>query len=233
MHPPIPFLPLRDPVSALTHLFAAVFALFATALLWRLSRGDWRKRFSLACFGVAMVLLYSASGIYHAVLMPKTSDTVQALRRLDHSAIYVLIAGTYTPTFAVLLGGRVRAVMLGLVWALAAVGIAMKWTFSIAPEIVTVGLYLALGWLAVLPAAALIRAGGWGMLWGLAGGLCYTAGAVCELMKWPVIIPGLVRWHEVFHVLDMAGTACHVVFMVRCVVPYDPKCLMRPAVGRA
>jgi hemolysin III len=169
-----------------------------------------------------MVLLYAASGTYHAVLMPKSSAAVQTLRRLDHSAIYVLIAGTYTPTFAVLLSGRLRRALLGLVWALAGLGIAAKWLFPIAPEALTVGLYLALGWLAVIPAAALTRAAGWGMLWGAAGGLCYTAGAVCELLKWPVIVPGLVGWHEVFHLLDMAGTGFHILFMIRCVVPYVP-----------
>jgi len=225
-------LPLRDPVSSLTHLAAAVFAAYVTLLLWRLAGGDRTKRLSLACFGVTAVVLYAASGTYHAIRLPIDSPTIDVLRRLDHSAIYLLIAGTYTPVFAVLLRGRPRVALLTTVWLLAAAGIAAKWLWPIAPDAVSVSLYLALGWLAVVPLRALLRAVGWaGMAWGLAGGLFYTAGAACELARWPVLIPGVIGWHEVFHVCDVAGTALHVVFMIRCVIPFPKPAaasLMRP-----
>jgi hemolysin III len=218
---PIPGLPLRDPVSALTHLAACVFALYATALLRRLSRGDRVKRQSLTCFGATAVALYAASTLYHAVPLPVDSATVGVFRRLDHSAIYFLIAGTYTPVLTVLLRGRLRAVLLAVVWLLACAGVAAKWLLAAPPEWLGVGLYIGMGWLAIVPAAALVRAVGVrAMGWVVAGGVCYTAGAAFELAKWPVLVPGLVGWHEVFHICDMAGTALHAVFMARCVVPF-------------
>jgi len=221
MGPELSEIPLRDPVSSLTHLVACLFAAYVTVLLCRLARGDRAKRLSLACFGATAVVLYAASGTYHAIRLPLDSPTVELFRRLDHSAIYLLIAGTYTPVFVVLLRGRQRAWLLATVWLLAAAGIAAKWLWPIAPEAVSVGLYLALGWLAVVPLRALLRAVGWrGMAWGLAGGICYTVGAACELARWPVLIPGVIGWHEVFHVCDVAGTALHVVFMIRCVIPF-------------
>ncbi len=220
---PLPGLPLRDPVSALTHLAACALALYAAALLRRLARGDRLKRASLTCFGATAVALYAASTLYHAVPLPPDSAAVGVFRRLDHSAIYLLIAGTYTPVFAVLLRGRPRSVLLAVVWLLACGGIAAKWLLAAPAEWLEVGLYLGLGWLAVVPAAALVRAVGLrGMAWAVGGGLCYTAGAACELARWPVLVPGLVGWHEVFHVFVMAGTALHAVFMVRCVVPFRP-----------
>ena len=221
MNTPVPGLLLRDPVSALTHLAAAVLAAYATALLWRLARNDRTKRLSVACFGASAVILYTASALYHAVPLPTDSPAVGVFRRLDHSAIYLLIAGTYTPIFAVLLSGRQRGLLLATVWLLAWAGVAAKWLLPAPAETLAVGLYLVLGWLAVVPAAALVRAVGLrGIAWAVGGGLCYTAGAACELAQWPVLLPGVFSWHEVFHLCDMAGTGLHMVFMARCVMPY-------------
>jgi hemolysin III len=214
-------LPLRDPVSSLTHLATGLYAVYVTLLLWRLTRGDRTKQISLACFGVSMVALYLASGVYHAIPLPRSSPTVQLFRRIDHSAIYFLIAGTYTPIFAVLLRGRRRGVLLTAMWLMACGGVAAKWLLPIAPMRVTIGIYLALGWIGLLPIRELFRVVGWrGMAVGLLGGAFYTAGAVCELTRWPVLVPGVLQWHEVFHLCDMAGSALHVVFMLRWVVPY-------------
>jgi hemolysin III len=213
---------LRDPVSSLTHLLTSLFGVYVTLLLCRLTREDRAKRLSLAIFGACIVALYAASGVYHAIPLPWSSPTLGIFRRLDHSAIYLLIAGTYTPVFTVLFLGQRRQFYLTLIWLLAGTGIAAKWLLPSTPLRVSVALYLALGWIGVVPVAGLIRAVGWrGMAWGLLGGLFYTAGAVCELTHWPVLIPGVVQWHEVFHLCDMAGTAVHVGFMVRFVVPYE------------
>jgi len=216
-----PGFPFRDPVSALTHFGFVLPAVYVTLLLCRLTRDDRTKRLSLAVFGASMILLYTASGLYHTIPLPRRSPTVEVFRRLDHSAIYVLIAGTYTPVFAVLLRGRQRAILLMAVWGFALAGIAAKWLLPYPPEGLTIALYLALGWLAVVPARSIFRAvGGRGIAWGLAGGLCYTIGAMFEYARWPVLVPGLVGWHEVFHVWVMAGTAFHVGFMLRFVVPF-------------
>jgi hypothetical protein len=118
------------------------------------------------------------------------------------------------------------------VWLLAGAGIAAKWLLPIAPDGLTIGLYLGLGGLVIVPAAALVRAVGLrGLAWGAAGGLCDTAGAAGELARWPVPLPGVVGWHEVFHVWAMAGTALPVAFLVRCVVPFH-RPAGRPAPAR-
>ena len=221
MEPPLPGLPLRDPVAALTHIVTSLFGVYVTLLFWRLARGDRTKRLSLACFGVSMVVLYAASGLYHAVLLPYHSPALEVLRRLDHSAIFLLIAGTYTPVFAVLMTGRRRGAYLAAMWLLTCAGIALKWLMPSWSIRWSIAIYLALGWIGLLPLPALWQALGWrGVLWAFVGGLFYTAGAVCELTHWPVLIPGYVAWHEVFHMCDMAGTGAHIVLMLGFVLPY-------------
>jgi hemolysin III len=211
---------LRNPVSAGTHLVWCLWAMYVTALLWRLCRGDRLRRWSVGCFGLSMVLLYGASGAYHAI--PSHAPIlISYLRKLDHSAIYVLIAGTYTPMFAVLLGGRRRLALLSLVWALAAAGIASKWLLPWPPYWLTVGLYVGMGWVGVFAVQPLVRAVGLrGMGLAMVGGLLYTAGGICDAVQWPVLYPGVVGSHEVLHVLDMGGTFTHVVFVFRYILPF-------------
>jgi hemolysin III len=213
-------LAFRDPVSATLHLLWCLWALYATALLWRLSRGDPLRRWSVACFGLSRVLLYGASGAYHAAPADRPR-LVAALRRLDHSAIYLLIAGTYTPIFAVLLRGRLRASLLALVWGLAVLGIACKWLLPWPPFVFAVAVYLGMGWVGLVPVWQMTRAVGVrGMAWGLLGGLLYTAGALCEAAHWPVLVPGVFGSHEVLHLCDMGGTLTHVFFVGRYVLPF-------------
>src|SRR5262249_52338932 len=156
--------------------------------LWRLARGDRLRQWSVGCFGLSMVLLYGASGLYHAVIADE--PVLRYFRLADHSAIYVLIAGTATPVFAVLLKGRQRLWLLGLVWGLAVLGIACKWLLAAPPYSVPVGLYVAVGWIGLVPVYQLIQAIGLrGTAWGLIGGLLYTAGGVCDAVGWPVLLP--------------------------------------------
>jgi hemolysin III len=211
----------RNPVSAGTHLLWCFFGAYITALLWRLTRGDRVRQLSTAIFGLSMVLLYGASALYHAVLGPEW--LLGYLRKLDHSAIYVLIAGTYTPICAVLLRRRLSIVLLSLVWGLAGVGILAKWLLPWPPYWLTVALYVIMGWIGLLPIVPLIRAVGvQAMLWGTLGGILYTFGAVCDAAKWPILLPGIIGYHEVLHVADMGGTLIHVYFVVRYVLPFQP-----------
>jgi hemolysin III len=215
----LPFI-FRNPVSAGTHLLWCLLGLYVTGLLWRLCRGDRRRQLSTGTFGLSMVLLYGASGAYHAV-PAEAPRLMEYLRRLDHSAIYLLIAGTYTSIFAVVLHGRMSRVLLALVWTLATLGIAAKWLLPWPPYELTVSLYVAMGWIGLLPVWPLIRAVGFhAMLWGLLGGVLYTFGAVCDATSWPVLLPGVIGSHEVLHLADMGGTLAHLFFVVRYVVPF-------------
>jgi hemolysin III len=223
---------LRDPVSSLSHLFGLVAAVYFTTLLWRLGRGDRVRQLAVACFGLSACLLYAASSAYHAVSGPPLLRNT--LQRLDHSAIYVLIAGTYTPIYAVLLRDPLRRRLLLLMWTLAAAGVACKWLLPLTPYAVSVGLYVGMGWTGLLGVVPLFRAvGPRGMLVGMLGGLFYTAGGICDALGWPVLHPDLVRSHEVLHFFDLAGTFCHVIFLVRYVLPYRrDECQDRPAEDR-
>jgi hemolysin III len=121
----------------------------------------------------------------------------------------------------VLLRGRLRVWMLSLMWALTAVGVACKWLLPAPPYWLTVALYVAMGWLGVIPAYALSRVVGLrGLSWVFLGGVLYTVGAVCDATNWPVLLPGVVGSHEMLHVCDMGGTLAHVLFVVRYVLPF-------------
>jgi len=199
----------------------AFWAIFATLLLRRLTRDDAVRRFSVTIFGLSMVLLYLASGLFHGLMLPR--EQLRFFQKLDQSAIYLLIAGTYTPVMALLLTGQMRAGMLSGIWAMALAGIGCMWLLPKAPHSLTVSIYLGMGWFGMLGIWQYFLAVGWrGMSWALGGALLYTLGAICELARWPVIWPGVVQSHECLHLCDMAATYCHVVFILRYVIVYRP-----------
>ena len=177
---------LRDPVASLTHLFGFLAALYLAALLWRLARGDRGRQLGVGVFGLSMCLLYFASGTYHAIVRPQW--LIDFFQRLDHSAIYVLIAGTYTPIYLVLLPRPLRTRLLVLMWTLAGIGIVCKWLMPLGAYELSVGLYVGMGWAGLLSAVALVRAIGWRATgFGVLGGVFYTVGGICDALKWPVI----------------------------------------------
>ena len=206
-------------MSCLTHLFGFLGAVYFTALFWRLGAADRCRRLSVGCFGASMCLLYAASSAYHGVLSPP--HLIDVLRRLDHSAIYVLIAGTYTPIFAVLLRGRQRVLLLLMMWGVAAVGVACKWLLPWGAYGMGVGMYVGMGTLGLVSVASLLQAlGARALALTLFGGACYTAGGVCDALGWPLLAPGFGS-HEVLHVCDLFGSLIHVVVVVRYVLPFE------------
>jgi channel protein (hemolysin III family) len=216
----IPWLGLSDPVAALTHLAAAALAGGAIARLWTRSTGDPARRISVLVFGVSSLMLFLASGSYHAVFEPWKTP----LRRLDHAAIYVLIAGTFTPIVAHATRGHLRAWVLAVVWALAACGVVVKLAFfGLLPEAVDTSLYLVMGWFGLVPAYPIVRARMYGVAFWLAlGATAYTFGALCELFRWPVLVPGVFGPHEVFHIAVIGGSAAFLALVLRHVVPHPP-----------
>ena len=153
-------------------------------------------------FAAAMVLLYAASMLYHAVPHPRAK---RVLRRLDHGAIYLMIAGTYTPFTLGALGGPWGWTLFGLVWALAVVGVALKAFDRRALPAWATGLYLAMGWSVLIAGGPLIeRVAGGGRVLLAAGGLAYTAGVVFFTLD-----SRLRYGHFVWHLFVVAGTVCH------------------------
>jgi channel protein (hemolysin III family) len=196
-----------DPVSSLTHLVGAgVFALLTPSLLRRGGGDPWRAA-SLGVFAFSTVLLLSLSGTYH-LLSPGSAGRA-VLHRLDHGAIFVLIAGTFTPVHGILFRGAWRWGALLLVWTLAIAGVTLKSVFfNETPEWLGLSCYLGMGWLGVVSGAEVCRRHGARFVRPLVlGGAAYTAGAVFEFLRWPVAVPGVVGPHEVFHALVLLGAA--------------------------
>src|SRR5215217_378196 len=147
---------LREPVSGLTHLVGGLLAVVALVVLLTKAAGRVDQLVAFGIFGLSLVALYGASALYH--LLPVSPPATARLRRLDHMTIFILIAGTYTPICVLALGGGWRAGLLGLIWTLALCGIVLKLLWMDAPRWLSVGIYLAMGWLAVTAAAAILRA---------------------------------------------------------------------------
>ena len=208
----------KDPISGLTHLASAGLALLGLIALWGLSPAEGWGRPALVVYGFSLVLLFGASSAYHLI---KTTPVRELwLRRLDHTAIFLLIAGTYTPVCVIVFEGAWRWGMLSAIWALALAGISLKLVFIHMPRWLSVTLYVLMGWLGitgvtqmlnVLPPAALG--------WLLAGGLLYTVGAVIYGTRRLNFFPGVFGFHELWHLFVSAASTAHFVFIFRYVLP--------------
>lgn len=153
-------------------------------------------------FALTMILLYLASSFYHAL---KPTPLKRVFNVIDHSMIYLLIAGTYTPFTLGVLHGAWGWTLFGLIWGLAVIGITLKLLRRFGHPVLSTGLYLVMGWLiliAIKPLYAAVPSAG--LLWLLAGGICYTAGVIFFVTDWR-----LRFGHFVWHVFVVSGTACH------------------------
>jgi hemolysin III len=212
------FSKLRDPVSGLTHLIAALFALGGTIVLLIVGWGTKGKTLSLMIYGASLVLMFTSSGLYHTIkARPKV---VEVLRKLDHSAIYLLIAGTYTPMCFNLFDGFWKSGMLAIIWSLALIGIGVKIFIIRAPRWLTASIYLFMGWLsiaaigemlAVVPVGALI--------WLFVGGIIYSLGAVVYITEKPDFFPGVFGFHEVWHIFVILGALAHYISVLVYIAP--------------
>jgi hemolysin III len=204
---------IREPVNAWSHFVGLILAALGSVLLLRLARGT-AQTVGFAVYGGSLVLLYAASTVYHALPLPP--ERLRALRTLDHIAIYFLIAGTYTPVALVTLHGRSGGALLVAAWAIAGAGIPFKIWWLDAPIWLSTGIYLAMGYMALLAAAPLAEAVSFGGLaWLVAGGVAYTVGAIIFSRRRPDPVPGVFGHHEIWHLLVLAGSGCHFAFMLR------------------
>jgi hemolysin III len=189
------------------HLLAAILAPAGLVTLMFIADSP-RRYVGAAVFATSLILLYSSSASYHLIPWPERLKGV--MKRVDHSMIFVFIAGTYTPFCLIVLDYAWGIPMLAVVWTLAALGIGSKIFWPNAPRWLTVTPYLALGWIGVIPAAQVVSAMSLGQVGLLAlGGMCYTVGAVIYARKWPDPFPRVFGFHELFHALVIAGSAIH------------------------
>lgn len=199
--------------SALTHGLGATAALAAGAVLITLAAlfgNGWQLAASIV-FGVSLLLLYLASTLYHAVNHPVAKGR---LKVFDHCAIYLLIAGTYTPFTLIGLRGTLGWWLFGIIWTLALAGVVFKLFYTGRFRGVSTAIYVAMGWLVVIaigPVAAALDT--WTLSWLIAGGLFYTLGTVFYMRD------SIPYAHAIWHLFCIGGSICHYVAVLAQVVP--------------
>jgi len=208
---------MQNPIRGFLHGTAAIAALAASvALVMRIPTLG--GRIAGAVFGISMVALYTTSSLYHSV--PWREMWKRRMQRLDHSMIFVLIAGTYTPIAWIALGGWMRAATLLVVWTIALVGIAQQSFFPRLENTFGIALMTTMGWLAVFIMIPFFRRAGAGAALLMAlGGVLYTVGMVFLVTNKPRLWPRIFSYHELFHVMVVAATSLHFVATWRYVAP--------------
>ena len=209
--------PPRPMLRGVFHLVAALAAPFGLVALMLIADSP-RDYVAASIYAPAVIVLYTTSASYHLVPWPPRMRGVMA--RLDHSMIFVLIAATYTPFCLKVLGNAWGITMLAVVWALAAAGVLLKVFWPSAPRWLGVALYLAVGWVALIPAAELtqnLEPPALALL--LVGGVLYSLGALVYGARRPDPFPRVFGYHEVFHVLVIAGSLVHFSVIAAFVLP--------------
>ncbi len=207
---------LKDPGSAITHLIAMIVAIIAMpAMVYQASTtNNIVNVISVTVFMLSMIALYAASTTYHSYDISASANKI--LKKLDHSMIPVLIAGSYTPICLVALHNTVGYVMLSIVWGLALVAIAFKLLWVTCPKWVSSVIYLIMGWTCVMAFPQILAAVPLtGFIWLFAGGVMYSVGAIIYALK-PVKFDAAhpnFGSHEIFHLFVMAGSLCHYIMI--------------------
>lgn len=199
----------QDPISFLTHYIGAVFSVFATLFViieQILHHGEEKTILSVLIFGVSMILLYSASSLYHYT--SNNSKYKQKLRKLDHAMIYILIVGTYTPLCLAYM--KNCQVFLSVIWIVAIIGIIIKMFWIDAPRWLSTLFYLGLGWSILFDVSILNAMSKTCITLIACGGISYSIGALIYIFKKPNISSEF-GFHELFHIFIMIGTLFHFI----------------------
>jgi len=198
----------EERLNTVSHLLGAALALagLVTLVAQASAKGDPWKIVSFSVYGVTLTALYSFSTLYHA----SRGKAKAILQKIDHSAIYTLIAGTYTPFTLVTLRGAWGWPIFGTIWGLAMIGIVQDTLLARKRRILSVIIYLLMGWLVIIAIRPLVRVLPIaGLAWLLAGGLLYTVGVI--FYSWDKKIP---YGHGIFHVFVLAGSICHYIAVI-------------------
>ncbi len=206
----------REPISGLTHLAGAILSVAALVrlLFVAVKYGNGWHIISFAVFGVSLILLYGSSAAYHLVKV--SPRIIQNLRRLDHTMIYILIAGTYTPFCLGPLRGPWGFWLLAVIWIAALFGLCFSVFWIEAPRWLATTLYILMGWAIVTAAKPLWHNLPYSTLaWLVIGGLLYNCGAIIYMLKRPDPWPGVFGFHEIWHLFVLAGSLSHFISVVR------------------
>lgn len=200
--------------SALTHGAGALLALVGTTVLLcrAFFMGEPLDMVVFAVYGFSMICLYTASTLYHSI---RASEGWRiALRKYDHCSIYLLIAGSYTPICILALANAVGYTLFAVIWFCALVGIILTAIRLNIPAWVSAGIYMAMGWMAVIAIEPLYQVlSSTAMFWLLTGGIFYTIGGIMYAVKWPCRDNPRFGCHEIFHVFILLGSVGHFIMM--------------------
>jgi len=209
---------LKPRLRGVSHQWAFFVSLVTGAALV-IAAPSGRATFAAAVYAVSVAALFGTSALYHRITWASQAAR-RWMRRLDHSMIFLLIAGTYTPFALLALDGTLATVILALVWGGAAAGILLKLAWIDAPKTLVAAVYVTLGWVAVAAFPDLIdQIGIGGVAMVAAGGVLYTLGAVVYALKRPDPVPTVFGYHEVFHALVIAAAALQYAVIAFFVVP--------------
>jgi hemolysin III len=206
---------IREPFSGLSHSVGAMLSVAGLVVLLIAAHGRPWQTVSFAIYGVTMIVLYVSSALYHSLhVRPRV---LERLQKMDHITIFVLIAGSYTPICLVTLRGGWGWSLLGVEYALAALGITIVSCWRKPPDWIRVVIYICMGWLAIIaigPLRAALPAAG--LRWLLAGGIAYSVGCVVYGAQRPRLWPGRFDSHDLWHLFVLGGSACHFILMLSC-----------------
>lgn len=208
----------REPFSALSHGVGAVLAAVATVLLVREARSNGLKGRAVGVFGVAVVLAFAASALFHTVEVPP--DRLDLYGQIDHAAIFLVVAGTGTAVYS-MMEARWSDQLLAATWGLTIVAIGAKLSMDSLGGWETAAMHLTVGWVCSIGVFAMTFSEHWRRMGSfVAGALFFTIGAVVFATDWPVLWPAVIEGHEVFHVLVLVGEAFHFHFVYHyCTCP--------------
>ena len=205
----------REPISSFSHMIGAVVFAIATILLIAkaLFVGSWSLEIlvGVIVFGISLVALYSASAIYH--YSNGSKQKILVLRKLDHSMIYVLIAGSYTPILLKFMAQREGLIFVSVVWLCAAVGVVIKLCWFNAPRWLQTVLYIAMGWAVLFDISIFKEMSGIALFLLVAGGISYTIGGIIYIVKKPNVSVKF-GFHELFHIFILIGSAFHYLLVL-------------------
>lgn len=210
---------MLNPVRGFMDATAAVASLAALVVLVVLTAHDPPRMLSMIVYSLSLVALYTTSALYHSI--PWRPRWKQRMQRLDHSMIFVLVAGSFTPIAFNVLDGAWRVTVLAVVWAVAVVGVVQKVVWPRVRQWFSVTLQTSLGWFVLVPFLELVRRlSGGAIILIAAGGILYTIGMILFTMRRPRFAPRVFSYHEVFHVFVISASLLHFLAVLIYVVPF-------------
>lgn len=211
-------LKMKEPFNTWSHFIGFLVGIVGLILLLIKSTGESSKLITMGIYGLSILALYGASSMYHWIRT--TTKKEQLLRKLDHIAIFLLIAGTYTPILYYGLDGWWKISMLSAVWSISILGILLKIFITRIPRFISTAIYIGLGWMAVIPLSKLLSSLPPGaIILILAGGVSYTFGGVVYATKKLNFSPRCLGFHEIFHMFVLLGSTLHYLMVYFYILP--------------